>query len=159
MITREQADQFAHEWIEAWNSHDLDRILEHYSEDFTMASPRIAAVAQEPSGILNGKPAVASYWAKALQLAPELRFRLLATFVGADSVAIHYEGVRGPAVEVGQCNWLRNCQPLHHSLGQAVQGGPQDSRDICQPCCDGPWVAGHAAATWLLMNSRSVIPR
>jgi hypothetical protein len=25
MISREQADHYAHDWIEAWNSHDLDR--------------------------------------------------------------------------------------------------------------------------------------
>ena len=28
MLTREQAEAFAHEWIEVWNSHDLDRIRE-----------------------------------------------------------------------------------------------------------------------------------
>ena len=100
MITREQADRFAREWIAAWNSHNLTRILAHYSEDFTMASPRIAVVAQEPTGVLNGKAAVASYWAKALALLPDLQFKLISTFVGADSVAIHYQGVNGPAVEV-----------------------------------------------------------
>ena len=68
MISREQADLFAHEWIEAWNSHDLVRILGHYSEDFVMSSPRIASVVQEASGVLVGKPAVAVYWAKALAL-------------------------------------------------------------------------------------------
>jgi len=65
-----------------------------------MASPHIAVVAQEPTGILNGKAAVASYWAKALESLPDLRFELISTFVGADSVAIHYQGVRGPVVEV-----------------------------------------------------------
>jgi hypothetical protein len=29
MLTREQADRFAAAWIEAWNSHDLVRILAH----------------------------------------------------------------------------------------------------------------------------------
>lgn len=100
MITREQADRFAHEWIDAWNSHDLGRILAHYSEDFTMASPHVAVIAQEPTGILNGKAAVASYWSKALERFPNLHFELISAFVGADSVAIHYQGVSGPVVEV-----------------------------------------------------------
>jgi len=100
MITREQASRFAHEWIEAWNSHDLERILAHYSDDFTMSSPRIAVVAHEPTGVLHGKAAIGRYWARALELQPQLRFKLIATFVGADSVAIHYEGPRGPAIEV-----------------------------------------------------------
>jgi ketosteroid isomerase-like protein len=100
IITREEAGHFAHEWIAAWNSHDLPRILAHYSDDFTMSSPGIATVAKEPSGVLAGKQAVGAYWQKALALVPTLRFTLQATFVGADSVAIHYEGVRGPAIEV-----------------------------------------------------------
>jgi SnoaL-like domain len=100
MISREQADHFAQDWIESWNSHDLGRILAHYSDDFTMSSPRIAAVANEPSGVLHGKEAIAAYWSKALSLAPNLRFKLISTYIGADSVALHYEGVRGPAIEV-----------------------------------------------------------
>ncbi len=100
MIERAFADRFAREWIEAWNSHDLERILAHYDEDFVMSSPRIAAVVGEPSGLLKGKSAIGGYWEKALALAPELRFELIETFVGADSVVLHYRGVRGPAAEV-----------------------------------------------------------
>lgn len=100
MIARERAEHFARDWIEAWNSHDLERILSHYSDDFVMSSPRIAVVAGEPSGVLRGKVAIGAYWKKALELAPELRFELIATFVGADCVVIHYQGVRGPAAEV-----------------------------------------------------------
>ena len=100
MITRAFADRFAHEWIDAWNSHDLDAILSHYSDDFVMSSPRIASVAGEPSGVLTGKAAIGAYWKKALAAAPELHFELVDTFVGADSVVLHYHGVRGPAAEV-----------------------------------------------------------
>ena len=100
MITRAFADRFAHEWLEAWNSHDLDLILSHYSDDFVMSSPRIAAVAGEPSGVLRGKAVIGAYWAKALTAAPELRFELIGTFVGIDSIVLHYQGVRGPAAEV-----------------------------------------------------------
>ncbi|MFP5460952.1 MAG: nuclear transport factor 2 family protein [Gammaproteobacteria bacterium] len=100
MLTREFAESFAREWIEAWNSHDLERILSHYAEDFTMASPRIAVVAGEPSGVLRGRQEVGAYWRKALALAPELRFEHVATLVGAESIVIHYRGVRGPAAEV-----------------------------------------------------------
>jgi hypothetical protein len=100
MITREFAERFAREWIEAWNSRDLERILSHYSDDFLMASPRIAVVVNEPSGVLRGKTAVRVYWKRALELAPTLRFELVGTFVGADSVVLRYEGVRGPAAEV-----------------------------------------------------------
>jgi hypothetical protein len=92
MISAEQAVHFAHKWIEAWNSHDLDSILSHYSDDFQMASPYIAVVAGEPSGLLKGKAAVGGYWAKALSQFADLHFELIDVLAGADSVAINYYG-------------------------------------------------------------------
>jgi len=100
MLTKDFADHFAAEWIQAWNSHDLALILSHYADDFTMSSPRIVIVAGEPSGILTGKQAVGAYWKKALELAPNLNFELVSTLVGADSVTLYYKGVRGMAAEV-----------------------------------------------------------
>ena len=41
MFDREAANLFAADWIDAWNSHDLERILGHYSDDFEMCSPLI----------------------------------------------------------------------------------------------------------------------
>ena len=40
---------FAEDWIASWNSHDLDRILAHYTEDFEMSSPLIVQLMGEPS--------------------------------------------------------------------------------------------------------------
>lgn len=100
MLTREFAERFAADWLQAWNAHDLNRILSHYADDFEMASPRIAVVAGEPSGTLTGKPAVRAYWEKALALAPNLHFKLESVLLGADSVTLYYQGARGMAAEV-----------------------------------------------------------
>ena len=94
------AERFADEWIAAWNSHDLDRILSHYEDDFEMSSPIIRVLAGEPSGKLRGKLAVGAYWATALQKAPDLRFELVATLAGVDSVTVFYKGHRGLSAEV-----------------------------------------------------------
>lgn len=95
-----QAEQFAAEWIEAWNSHDLDRILAHYDENFEMSSPAITQLTGEPSGVLQGREAVGTYWAGALKKFPDLKFTLLHTLRGANSVALVYEGVLGLSNEV-----------------------------------------------------------
>ena len=100
MISRESAQNFAKEWIEAWNSHDLNRVLSHYADDFTMSSPYIAQIAGVASGTLTGKDAVRTYWAAALEKVPALRFELVRTLAGVDSVVIYYRGVRGMAAEV-----------------------------------------------------------
>ncbi len=100
MVTREFGERFAREWISAWNAHDLDQVLSHYAEGFTMSSPFIAQIAGESSGTLSGKPAVRAYWSAALARMPDLRFELVLSLVGVDSVTIYYRGVRGMAAEV-----------------------------------------------------------
>lgn len=104
MITKDFADLFAADWIDSWNKLDLVRILSHYTDDFEMSSPRIIIVADEPSGILIGKSAIGDYWAKALQLAPNLHFDLVATLVGIGSITLYFNGVRGPCAEVFHFN-------------------------------------------------------
>jgi ketosteroid isomerase-like protein len=37
-------NKFALEWIESWNSHDLDRILSHYADDVEVTTPMIKVV-------------------------------------------------------------------------------------------------------------------
>jgi ketosteroid isomerase-like protein len=74
MITSDRAVKFAEEWIDAWNSHDLDLILSHYSDDFEMSSPRIVQAMNEPSGTLKGKNNIRMYWEKSLNQSPNLRF-------------------------------------------------------------------------------------
>lgn len=104
MLDKAFADHFAAEWIDSWNSHDLDRVLSHYTDDFEMSSPVIITVAGEPSGILKGKDQIRAYWGKALQLMPDLHFDLVATLVGVDSITLYYKGVRGPSAEVFHFN-------------------------------------------------------
>lgn len=99
MLTTEFAKTFAEDWLSAWNSHDLERILSHYSDDFTMSSPYIATIANEPSGTLQGRNAVAAYWRTALDLMPSLHFELVTTLVGAESLVLYYKGARGMAAE------------------------------------------------------------
>lgn len=100
MLTPEFAQRFATGWIHAWNSHQLDQILSHYADDFVMSSPYIAVIAGEPTGTLRGKESVAKYWSTALARMPELRFELVTTLVGVDSITLYYKGVRGMAAEV-----------------------------------------------------------
>ena len=88
------ARDFATEWIAAWNSHDLDRVLSHYANDFEMSSPYIVVLAGEPSGMLVGKPTVEAYWRKALDAYPDLHFTLVSILAGVNSVTLYYKGAR-----------------------------------------------------------------
>jgi len=90
LLTQAFADAFASDWVDGWNSHDIERILSHYSADFEMRSPLIAQRGFNAKGRLQGKDAVRAYWAPAVAPGSALQFELLQAFVSADSIAIHY---------------------------------------------------------------------
>jgi hypothetical protein len=87
---RQKAEHFAAEWIAAWNSHDLDRVLVHYADDFEFSSPFIIEIAGESSGTLRGKVAIREYWAKALAHNPVLQFELENVYWGVRTLVIQY---------------------------------------------------------------------
>ena len=99
-MDKEFSNEFAREWVEAWNSHDLDRIMRHYAETFEMSSPMIVKIMNEKSGTLKGKNAVRAYWEKALKMNPSLHFELIKCYAGANSIVIHYKGHRGLSSEM-----------------------------------------------------------
>jgi ketosteroid isomerase-like protein len=90
MIDAEWAREFAKEWIEGWNSHDLDRIMSHYSDDFEMSSPLIIQLDLDASGTLKGKNAVRDYWQKGLARSPSLKFELIEVLTGVNSITLYY---------------------------------------------------------------------
>ncbi len=81
---------FAFEWIAAWNAADLERIFSHYADDFEFSSPYIRERGFSPSGRLKGKDAMRPYWSTGLAAQPPLHFELLGVFAGADTISIHY---------------------------------------------------------------------
>lgn len=95
MVTREQANDFAREWIKAWNDRDLEAVLSHYTEDFELTSPLIAYSYGENSGVLRGKEAVRQYWAEQLVNYPDAKFKLKGVLAGVDSMALVYETILG----------------------------------------------------------------
>ena len=95
MLTRAEADELAGHWIQAWNEHDLERILAHYADDVVFSSPFIRKVGMSSSGTVSGKEALLTYFTAALARYPTLTFQLRAVFRGIDSVTLLYESVNG----------------------------------------------------------------
>lgn len=92
-LNRQIAETIAQEWIESWNSHNLDRILSHYTEDFEMSSPFIVKFSPESHGTLKGKEAVGDYWRKALTKFTDLHFEFIDVFFSVNTVCIFYRSV------------------------------------------------------------------
>ena len=92
-MTLPQAQKFAAEWVAAWNAHDVDAVLAHYADDFTMTTPMIQKLLGIPTGTLQGKQAVGDYWRAALAKIPDLQFSIIETTCGVDTVSIYYHAV------------------------------------------------------------------
>ena len=87
------ATKFANEWIESWNSHDLDRILSHYSDNFEITSPMIKVASGMETGTLKGKKVIRNYWEAAFKKVPDLYFELKEVTESVGSIAIYYKSV------------------------------------------------------------------
>jgi hypothetical protein len=86
---------FAEEWIAAWNSHDLELILTHYEEDVELRSP-VAVKLLQGDGRVRGKAALREYFELGLKAYPHLRFELVQTLWGIETIVISYvNNVRG----------------------------------------------------------------
>src|SRR4029079_11650183 len=94
-MTEAEAQEFALEWIAAWNSRDLECILDHYSEDVEITSPLAESFLGPGRGTVRGKSAARAYWGPALARYPDLHFVLFRAYAGARSVLLHYQSVQG----------------------------------------------------------------
>ena len=89
-MTRPEALEFAREWAEAWNAHDLERILAHFSDDVIFTSPLAVKLLPESAGVIEGKEALGEYWRQGLRLIPDLHFEIEGIYLGVDALVINY---------------------------------------------------------------------
>ena len=88
-MTKDFAAAFAKGWVDSWNSHDLEKILSHYSEDFTIESPLAVQLYPQSNGMVVGKSEVRKYWSIGLERSPNLKFEILDVLTGVNSMAIY----------------------------------------------------------------------
>jgi ketosteroid isomerase-like protein len=91
------------QWIDAWNSRDLERILALYADEVEMTSDKIPLLGFDPSGTVHGKDRLRAYWRKGLDLLPDLHFTLIDVYVSPDSLVVFYQNERGAKI----CEYLR----------------------------------------------------
>lgn len=115
----EISNHFADGWIEAWNTHDIDRIMAHYADDVHFFSPYISKLAVNKSGILWGKQNLREYFEKAFIAYPNLHFELHYVLKGIDSYILVYSSVNdriaGEMMEMNDAGQIVNVK-AHYSL-------------------------------------------
>ncbi len=96
-MDHEEAQAFARQWVTDWNAHDVDALLEHFTDDVVFTSP-VAVRILGGDGVIRGKEALRGYWSEGLRLIPDLRFEVLAVYAGVSTLVINYRNQAGGLV-------------------------------------------------------------
>ncbi|HUL34476.1 MAG TPA: nuclear transport factor 2 family protein [Candidatus Eisenbacteria bacterium] len=94
-MTKEFAWRLANDWAEAWNAHDLDRIMAHYDDGVELISPVAAQLLGAVGGRVAGKSSLLAYFQRGLEAFPQLHFHLEEVLWGVNSVVLCYTNHKG----------------------------------------------------------------
>ena len=84
------ARRFAEEWIEAFNSHDVETILRHYSPEVELISPLYRRYTDGRTDSVRGLDGLRRYFSDALVRYPDLRFTLVEVGTGSRGPCLRY---------------------------------------------------------------------
>ncbi len=87
-MQRENLD-IARRWLDAFNAHDVERLVALYAEDATHVSPKIRVLHPQTGGKLVGRAALSRWWADAIARLPGLRYE--PTLLTADDERVFME--------------------------------------------------------------------
>ncbi len=95
-LTDQGAVEFVEHHVTVWNKHDLEDILQLYTEDVELVSPFAGQVVG--SNVVRGREGLREYFGAALAKNPTLRFEVVDVLRCVDSVTIYMRSVGGRMV-------------------------------------------------------------
>jgi hypothetical protein len=90
MIKDNLVEYFERSWIDAWNNHDLDKIMEPFADEVEFISPNIFFRSAITDGKLIGKEALRAHYKQSLELSEDLEARSVEVLLGVDSIVVIY---------------------------------------------------------------------
>ena len=98
VVSTPEPGTFAKHWLAAWNSGDVEAVLDHFHDDVVFSSPVAARVVPDSKGVVRGKSALRAYWNAALKTMPDLHFEIIGLYQGESVLVIHYRNQIGALV-------------------------------------------------------------
>jgi len=80
----------ADKWFVAFNSHDLEALLELYDENAVHYSPKLKIKQPETNGYIKGKEALRMWWKDAFERLPNLRYEPFRFTSEVDRIFMEY---------------------------------------------------------------------
>ena len=80
----------AHAWFEAFNNHDLEKLLSLYDNEAQHFSPKLKVRHPETNGYVTGKDSLRSWWKDAFDRLPTLYYKVTSLTSNSDRVFMEY---------------------------------------------------------------------
>ena len=67
----------ARNWLDAFNRHDIEKILELYDDQAEHYSPKLKLRSPETNGLIRGKDAMRAWWKDSFNRFPTLQYQVI----------------------------------------------------------------------------------
>lgn len=128
-MNSKEATDFVESWVRAWNAHDLEDVLSHFSDDVVFTSPLARQLLVGSDGVIRGKDALRAYWREGLRQIPDLHFEVLGVYLGVGTLVINYKNQKGGLVSevlVFDHNMVKEGHGTYLSAGAKPTGATPD---------------------------------
>ena len=82
--------QIAIKWFEAFNEHDLEKLLSLYDDNAQHYSPKLKIRIPETAGLIKGKAALRTWWQDAFDRLPTLKYEVIKLTADDEQVFMEY---------------------------------------------------------------------
>ena len=82
--------QIALKWFEAFNEHDLEKLLSLYNDNAQHYSPKLKIRMPETQGLIKGKQALREWWKDAFDRLPSLQYEVIKLTADDEQVFMEY---------------------------------------------------------------------
>jgi limonene-1,2-epoxide hydrolase len=89
-MTPEKNLSIAHLWFEAFNAHNLEKLLSLYDDEAQHYSPKLKIRQPETKGLVTGKDALRSWWKDSFDRLPTLHYKVTSLTSNSDRVFMEY---------------------------------------------------------------------
>ena len=85
-----QQQQIAIKWFDAFNTKNLEKLLELYDDEAQHFSPKLKIRQPETNGLIIGKEAMRLWWQDAFDRLPTLHYKVTSLTANTDRVFMEY---------------------------------------------------------------------
>lgn len=89
-MSAEKNLSIAHLWFEAFNNHNLEKLLSLYDDEAEHFSPKLKIRHPETGGLVTGKEALRAWWKDAFERLPSLHYKVTSLTSNNDRVFMEY---------------------------------------------------------------------